>query len=163
MFIKSLCGEAREKILSFRFTFEMCSRACNIRRRGLIVLYRKEISACAERSDQEEIWQRCFFCFFLLSSRILTSVPYLLSVSPSRRSQSLVVSRARARAHSLFFSAMQQEKINRTWAYDWEIRWIVIGVGNGTVARDRGEFEERRCYNSMGPVQVLVKFATSST
>jgi len=64
MFIKSLCGESREKISSFCFTFEMCSRACNIRRRDLIVFYVKKLARVRSEAIKEKYWQRCFFFFF---------------------------------------------------------------------------------------------------
>lgn len=159
MFIKSLCGEAREKILSFCFTFEMCSRACNIRRRGLIVLYCKEISACAERSDQEEIWQRCFFCFFLLSSRNshFSIIPFVRFHLLADHNPSL----SRARIHFFFCNAIGKNKSYMSVRLG--DRWIVMSVGNGSARAWGGSEFRGKMYNSMGPVQVSVKFATSST
>lgn len=76
-FIFLTTGEPREKISSFCFTFEMCSRACNIRQWDLIVFYIKKL-ACVKRNDQKKILRKISNVFFFIFFSILLLLFFFL-------------------------------------------------------------------------------------
>lgn len=113
----------------------------------------KEISACAERSDQGEILAKMFLFFFFSNSHF--------RIALSSASSSTLQSHCLARAFTFFLYAIG--KINCTCVFGRQIDCDERRRRNGRRAQNGSEFEEKKVYNSMGPVQVLVKFTTSST
>lgn len=118
----------------------MCSRACNIRRRGLIVFYVKKLARVRSESIKEEILAKMFLFFFFFFSNCH------FCIAPPSVSSSADYNLTVSRAHLLSFRMQWEGQIVRIRAY-LEDRYIMTSVEDEmpTKAQNRSEFKKKRC------------------